>query len=400
MRNSIRSCGAPLRKWTIALLAACALSMPAAAQQAEPPQDLAASVVPQVAAQLKDRYPFPDLAEKYARKLRGELARGSYKGLAGRELAKAVNADLQSVHKDLHLGVHYSHALFLQASAETGGGESQEDAEHQKEERRLANFGFTNVEIDPAHSTAYIKSRGPWWNERETFDTAAGALALAAQSRNVIIDVRDNGGGAGEIGRFLASYFFGDGDERFYLNGFGRDRTQDQQEWTYPYVPGRRLPGARLFILVNARTASASEGFAFAMQKMGRATIVGDTTAGAGIAGSLMPLRDDLVLFLPVKMVVAPHSMTGWEGTGVVPDVPASGRDAREVAQGLIAAGAEQKQVEPRLPAHFMMRTVPVRITLSGREDAGLTFTRCASKLRQLPGMMTLTLLSQLILIA
>ncbi|WP_315898178.1 S41 family peptidase [Chitinophaga pinensis] len=90
------------------------------------------------------------------------------------------------------------------------------------------------------------------------------------------------------------------------------------------------------YILVNKHTASATEGFAFALQQMHRATIVGDTTAGAGIAGSMIPLKENLVVFMPVKMVAAPGSEEGWEGKGVIPDVAVKGEDARTEAEKLI----------------------------------------------------------------
>lgn len=64
--------------------------------------------------------------------------------------------------------------------------------------------------------------------------------------------------------------------------------------------------------------------------------MVGEQSAGAGIAGSLVPLEEDLVIFLPYKMVVAPGTSQGWEGTGVSPDVPTNGKDARSLALDII----------------------------------------------------------------
>ncbi|KQM74837.1 hypothetical protein ASE74_02330 [Pedobacter sp. Leaf216] len=122
-------------------------------------------------------------------------------------------------------------------------------------------------------------------------------MNTAAYSQYVIIDVRANGGGILQMGRFLASYFFAAGDEKFYLNGFYKDRTHDEQEWTYSFVPGRRNVNGKVFILISPNTGSAAEGFAYAMQKMHRATIIGEASAGAGIAGSYIPLKNNLVAF-------------------------------------------------------------------------------------------------------
>lgn len=322
-----------------AVLSACmALSVTTAPVRAAPgaPVDLAHSVVPLVIAKVDAGYPYPEIAHRYKDRLQKSLASGQYAGLTGKALAKALNADIQAVHKDVHLGVYSSHDLFVQATAETGGPATPEETAREQAEKHAANFGFTSVDVDAQTGTTYIRSAGPWWADQQSFEMAAGALALASQSRNVIIDVRGNPGGSGLIGRFLASYFFDVGDEKFYLDGFGRTSDQNQQEWTYGFVPGHRMPKASLYILIDKHTGSAAEGFAFAMQKMHRATIVGEPSTGGGIAGSLVPLADDLVVFLPVKMVVAPGSRTGWEGTGVIPDVSASGKDARAVALDLI----------------------------------------------------------------
>lgn len=308
---------------------ALALAMtPAAGASHDAPSEPAARIVALIAEKVEASYPFPDLGHDYARRLRSALAKGLYRSKAGKDLVLAINADLQAVHKDRHLKVYFNHDLYVQASVEAGAPDTKADKAHQRTERLNANFGFTEVSVDPVDSTTYIKSSGPWWPEQKTFETAAGALALAAQSRNIIIDLRGNPGGAGEVGRFLATYFFDVGDEQFYLNGFGRTSDQNQQEWTYSFVPGRRLTKAKVYILIDKRTGSAAEGFAFAMQRLHRATIVGEASAGAGIAGSFKPLADDMVLFLPVKMVVAPNTMEGWEGTGVTPDLPTEG-DAR-----------------------------------------------------------------------
>jgi C-terminal processing protease CtpA/Prc len=129
------------------------------------------------------------------------------------------------------------------------------------------------------------------------------------------------------------------GDEQFYLFGFENDRSQSQQEWTYAYTPGPHMPEAKVYILVNHRTASATEGFAYAMQKLKRATIIGQTTAGAGIAGGFAKLGSGTEqAFIPSKMIVAPHTETGWEGAGVVPEVTTEPGRERDKAVELIAA--------------------------------------------------------------
>lgn len=296
------------------------------AQSSALADDVVARIARSAGDQLLERYPFPDLARQYADALSAKVKNGSYHGLDDCALAKRMTEDLRAVHKDVHLHVfcdsQLSKALAPRVSA--SGQPSMKD------------LGFEGVDLDMDTATAYIRSQGGWQANADTFAAASHAMGLAAQAKYVIIDVRGNPGGSGEMGRFLASYFFADGDEQYYLYGFEKDRERSQQEWTYAYVPGARLPEAKLYILVNKNTASAAEGFAYALQRMKRATIVGQTTAGAGIAGEFEPLPAKMSMFLPVKMVVAPHTTIGWEGVGVVPDVSTAPDGEREAAMALI----------------------------------------------------------------
>ena len=282
-------------------------------------------ILQNLCSKLIDQYPFPKYSAQYRALLIHNEQSGRYKGLKEGVLADEITADLQQVHKDVHLHIfrdEVQYKILTSASLKTAGEESETVT------LRSQNYGFKNADLDFIFSTAYINIPGPFYARQEAFETAAATMNMAAYSDYVIIDIRNNPGGSGEMGRFLASYFFTAGDEQFYLNGFYKDRTRDEQEWTYAYVPGKRNPKAKLYILVGPSTGSAAEGFAFAMQKMHKATIVGDTTAGAGIAGAFMPLKCNLLVFLPFKMVVAPNTQIGWEGTGVHPDSLTTGKDA------------------------------------------------------------------------
>ncbi len=236
-----------------------------------------------------------------------------------------MTQSLRDVHKDVHLHVLCGTSFDRINASQLGGDET-----------KRTDFGFETVELDTENEISYIRSKGVWTDDEETYRFATDAMGMAAHSKYVILDIRDNPGGSGGVGRFLASYFFAAGDEQYYLYGFEKDRTKSQQEWTYPYVPGHRLVDAKVFILVNKGTGSASEGFAFAMQHLKRATIIGEATAGAGIAGEFLHLPYKMVAFVPKKMVVAPYTDKGWEGIGVIPDVVTTPGEERARALELI----------------------------------------------------------------
>lgn len=291
------------------------------------------TVVQTLTDQLVEVYPFPDISAKYQETLLKNEKAGHYKELTEDSLAKRLTEDLRAVHKDVHLRVMKNEETYKRLLAPPT---KRPDDSTELKRMKQQNYGFKSVQIDGDKSTAYLDIPGPFWGTQESFEMAAAAMNMAAYCEYVILDIRHNPGGTGQMGRFIASYFYKPGNEKFYLNGFHKDRKMDEQEWTYAFVPGKRNPQAKVYILVGPGTASASEGLAYAMQKLGRATIVGDTTAGAGIAGSFVPLKRNLIAFVPVKMVVGPRSDEGWEGIGVIPDVFAGEEDALEVTRKLI----------------------------------------------------------------
>lgn len=310
----------------LSLGAVAGLMPPAAAADSIVSDQEVHAVVGAIRDKLLAAYPFPDIAQRYADQLPQAESAGHYRQLDHCTLARQLTEDLRSIHKDVHLRVICEGGAARSAPAKPVAGEAA-----------TGTPGFESVEQDSATSTVYIRSKGGWHVSDSTFDAATRAMAVAANAQHVIIDVRGNPGGSGEIGRFLASYFYPTGEEKYYLYGFTKNPAHNQQEWTYAFVPGRRLPDAKLYILVDKDTASATEGFAFAMQHLKRATIIGEVTAGAGIAGAFEKVGSNLTMFLPTKMIVAPNTNEGWEGKGVQPDVVTAPGEERAAAMALIA---------------------------------------------------------------
>jgi carboxyl-terminal processing protease len=95
------------------------------------------------------------------------------------------------------------------------------------------------------------------------------------------------------------------------------------------YSPGWRKP---LAVLVDGGTRSGKELVSRALQRHKRAVLVGERTAGAVVAGQVLPLSDGSMLFLAVQDILVDGERL--EGVGVKPDVEipaalpfASGKD-------------------------------------------------------------------------
>jgi hypothetical protein len=281
---------------------------------------------------LRANYVFPEQAGQAATAIEARLEAGEYDDLDEITLTERLTRDLQEITGDRHLRVVFG-----------GGpgprrqriGEPEEPKDH--EARRLAmrrmgrldNFGIRQVErLDG--NVGYLDVR------RVAVPANAGpaigaAMELVAGTYALIIDLRHNGGGAPEGVVFWCSYLL---DERpTHLNDiFHADTGETRQFWALPYVPGTRYPDRPVFVLTSGRTFSGGEDFAYTLQALGRATVVGETTGGGAHPTRGFPISAAVHIGIPFARSVNPVTGTNWQGTGVVPDVPVDAERAYDVA--------------------------------------------------------------------
>jgi hypothetical protein len=281
---------------------------------------------------LRANYVFPEQAGQAATTIEARLEAGEYDDLDEITLTERLTRDLQEITGDRHLRVVLG-----------GGpgprrqriGEPEEPKDH--EARRLAmrrmgrldNFGIRQVErLDG--NVGYLDVR------RVAVPANAGpaigaAMELVAGTYALIIDLRHNGGGAPEGVVFWCSYLL---DERpTHLNDiFHADTGETRQFWALPYVPGTRYLDRPVFVLTSGRTFSGGEDFAYTLQALGRATVVGETTGGGAHPTRGFPISAAVHIGIPFARSVNPVTGTNWQGTGVVPDVPADAERAYDVA--------------------------------------------------------------------
>jgi len=107
---------------------------------------------------------------------------------------------------------------------------------------------------------------------------------LARGMKALVVDMRSNPGGLLDQGLSVSDLFLGAGQRIASLKGraeVGRDYTDSTAQ---------RWPGLPLIVLVDDRSASASEIVAGALQDHDRALIVGEPTYGKGSAQTIIPL--------------------------------------------------------------------------------------------------------------
>ncbi len=169
-------------------------------------------------------------------------------------------------------------------------------------------------------------------------DAVVAGLKRARGHAALILDLRENPGGyESTLLRLLDGVYR---DSTLVASLKGRDKTKPL------FVKGtgdHAFPG-KLIVLIDSRSASASEAFARSVQLNGRGTILGDRSAGALRTALTYPHRSgtQTMVFYATEVAVEDFVLPDGsvvEGTGVQPDevVLPSGVDLRERRDPLLA---------------------------------------------------------------
>jgi carboxyl-terminal processing protease len=154
---------------------------------------------------------------------------------------------------------------------------------------------------------------------------------------SVVLDLRDNGGGLLNEAVMISSIFIPDGK---IVTTKGRSRPTHVYEATGGAISSK-IP---VVVLVNDRSASASEIVTGALQDRKRATVVGTRTFGKGVFQEIEPLSNGGALDITVGEYFLPsgRNLGGGgvkRGAGVTPDVRAEDNpDTPKRDEGLLAA--------------------------------------------------------------
>jgi hypothetical protein len=280
------------------------------------------SVVESAAKVLRERYVFPDVGDRAAHAIEAALGAGDYAAVDQPTVfAERLTKDLQGVAKDKHLRV----------SAPAAGPPVGPDGRPMPPPPR-ADGGVTRADM-LAGNVGYIEVAGfpPSVVSKDAVDRALSALKNA---RALIIDIRRNGGGAPDSVTHLVSYFV-KGNAPVHVNTFinrqpGTQTFGSQEFWTET-VPFS-FAGKPVYVLTSGFTFSGGEEFAYDMQVLRLAEIVGATTGGGANPGGMVPLASGLAMFVPGGRAENPVTKTNWEGVGVKPDIAVPSDDALRVA--------------------------------------------------------------------
>jgi len=150
----------------------------------------------------------------------------------------------------------------------------------------------------------------------EEFRLALDSLRTVGELRGLIVDVRDNPGGLLDAAVSIAEMFLRPGDTIVVTRTRNGAEQRAYVARAMPYVD-TTLP---LIVLVNSRSASASEIFAGALQDQDRAVVLGDTTVGKGLVQTVVSLPYNASLKLTTARYYTPSGRTIQQARGFCPD--------------------------------------------------------------------------------
>jgi carboxyl-terminal processing protease len=182
-------------------------------------------------------------------------------------------------------------------------GEAGSPAERKKIKITLKRDVIPLKSVDVAlrlnETTGYIKMNRFSGTTYDEFKTALASLKKQGIS-NLVVDVRDNGGGYMEQAIAIADEFLKDKE----LIVFTKSK-KEATEKTYATKKGSFETG-KVFVLINENSASASEILAGAIQDNDRGTIVGRRSFGKGLVQREMDFNDGSAVRLTIARYYTP----------------------------------------------------------------------------------------------
>ncbi|MFW5915630.1 MAG: S41 family peptidase [Planctomycetota bacterium] len=192
-------------------------------------------------------------------------------------------------------------------------GEGDEEAEEVEVERR--RIDLETVQSRWAEDGIGYVSIGQFdEGSDEAVREAIQQLGEEGEIRALLLDVRGNTGGLMDAAVKISDLFLESG-----MIAEVESRVKEEEK-TFTATPEVIVPASvPIAVLVDGRSASASEVLAGSLQSLERATLIGSRTVGKGAVNRMMPLPDGGGVMLTVaEYTVGPGVVI--DGRGLTPD--------------------------------------------------------------------------------
>lgn len=272
-------------------------------------------------------YIFPEKIPPTTALLKANFKKGVYdKYKNPDEFADKLTDDMISVTNDKHFRI-----AFDPETVEEERKYQTNSSTAASEKDKVTNFGFDQVKILNGN-IGYIDLTG-FYDLKYASEPLNAAMVFVKNTDALIIDLRNNHGGASDLGPYFSAFFLD--EPRLLYDFYSREnnRTTHQEYWSSALINGPRFSHIPVFVLTSNFTFSAAEAFAYCLQSMDRAKIVGENSGGGAHMWAGKIVTDNFYAHIPYARPVDPRTKTNWEATGVRPDVICDAKVALIMAQ-------------------------------------------------------------------
>lgn len=306
-----------------------------------------ATAVQRIQAEIRAGYVFPELRAKLVEQLERSARAGRYDVDDPMAFAERITDDLRAGSKDGHLGLLVDPPGYAAALSPPKSDDGIAAFERRRAIRE--HHGLQELRRLPGN-VRYLRISGFQWVPDETGAAYDDAMRFLKDGDAIIIDLRGNGGGDHSAVQYLVSHFLPPDtlEETFMHAG------ETSQSRTLAHVPAGRLQSKPLYVLIDGRSASAAEAFAYDVEQFKLGELVGATTAGAANNNKLVPIAPGFLFSLSFGRPVHPVSKSNWEGVGIKPTIASNPTQALDAALAhVLGKLAQQRAAGPEALAEY-----------------------------------------------
>jgi hypothetical protein len=313
-------------------------------------------VANRLAAMIERQYVLPDAGARYAAMLRANAAAGRYDRGNWKDLCDWLTGDLQAVHPDEHIRINVGPVP--------------------KGDQRAVGAGKlvpTEAGQWAAPGIAYLRLNR-FSGQKANVLEIRNFLIAHRSAKTLILDLREHRGGMFEemdaiipllfarrtalLDMAMAKAIYDSDGPLITSPSLERIKSAPtlvvRRHYANPDRLNHGLQRAQVVLLTSHRTASSAEHFALALKRTHRATLIGETTAGANHFGGMVAITDRFNVYLPIGRTYDPVTGEDWEAKGIRPQVAVAPADALKIAlerSGVAPrqAAAISKRIEARL---------------------------------------------------
>jgi C-terminal processing protease CtpA/Prc len=211
---------------------------------------------------------------------------------------------------------------------------AKQDESNQSPHRKRSKHGLRTVRM-LEDQTAYFEFDG-FPGDDASLEAVTKVIEKQPEMEAVIFDLRDNNGGAGDMVVLLCNHLVQADLLLYTFAGRSDDVPTEMRSSTCTQGFGTMMP---VYILTSENTLSAAEAFAYILQDLGRAVVVGARTAGMANPSRTFTIAGRFDLTVPFLIIRYGESGGTFAGIGVKPDIEVPAESALEAALEKVKVG-------------------------------------------------------------